>query len=421
MKPAYDAEMTALESSFLELEHPGVPMHVAGLSVLEGGEPITLEALHRHIGARVHRIPRFRDRVAFDLTHRRWVHEPRADVGTHLFHHRLHGPANMHTLFTVAGRIHESPIRRDGALWEVHLIDGLPAHGQAVIIKTHHAITDGLAAMEMAGVLFDPAPGEPRTLSIPRPRLGADGGGTVLKTLKGLMGLAYTAAGGPIAAPGPFNGPVGPRRAFAGVTLPMPAVVALKQACGVSVDDVLLALVAVGLRRYLRGVAYPDMPRALRALVPVSTRAPGRGVTMGNHVTSIFLDLPLDSDDVCAVARRVSARKASLRGAHAAAGATMAIEAAALLPPPVHALALDLVASLPFAHLVLSDVPGPLEARYLLGRHIAACYPMMPLGPTLGLAIAAISMCGVMAIGVTAAPSVVPRPDRMADAIAGAL
>lgn len=415
------ATMTALESSFLELEHPGIPMHVAGVSVLDGGEPITLEALHHHVVSRIRRLPRFRDRVAFDLTHREWVHEARSDLRAHFFRHRLRGRATLHSLFTEAARIHESPLRRDGPLWEMHLIDGLPEHGQALVIKTHHAITDGMAAMEMGGVLFDPAPGVTRSVSIPAPRLGADGGGAMQTTLKGIMGLAFTAAGGPVAAPGPFNGPVGPRRTFAGAALPMTAVRAMKEKHDVSVDDVLLAAVAVGLRRYLREVDYPSMPHALRAMIPVSTRPPARGVTMGNHVTAIFLDLPLDSDDVGAVAHRVHARKAALRGAHAAAGATMAIEAAFRLPAPVHSLALGFVATLPFAHLVLSDVPGPVERRYLLGRRITACYPMMPLGPTLGLAIASISMCGVMSIGVTADPGLVPCPDRMAKAIAGAL
>lgn len=412
--------MTALESSFLELEHPGIPMHVAGTSVLEGGDPIRLEALERHVASRIHRLPKFRDRVAFDLTHRQWVRESRLDLGSHFFQHRLRRPTE-HALFGLAARIHESPISREGGLWEMHLIDGLGDRRQALVIKTHHAITDGLAAMELGGVLFDPEPGSPRVLSIPATRLGRDGGGRVATTLKGLMGLAYVAAGGPVAAPGPFNGPVGPRRAFAGVTLPMSRIRALKHDLVVSVDDVLLAGVAVGLRRYLHEVAYPDVPHALRAMIPVSTRPPARGVTMGNHVASIFLDLPLDSGDLAAVAARVSARKSSLRGAHAAAGATMAIEASYRLPPPVHALALGFVATLPFAHLVLSDVPGPLEARYLLGRRITACYPMMPLGPTLGLAVAAISMSGFMSIGITADPGIVPRPDRIARAIASAL
>jgi WS/DGAT/MGAT family acyltransferase len=413
--------MTALEASFLELEHPGIPMHVAGLSVLEGGEPVTLDALHHLVGSRIRRLPRFRDRAAFDLTHREWMHESRADLRPHFFEHRLPRRSTAHGLFGLAARIHESPIRRDGPLWEMHLIDGLSGGGQALVIKTHHAITDGLAAMEMGGVLFDPAPGAPRTVSIPAPRLGTGGGGRVMTTLQGLMGLALTAAGGPLAHAGPFNGPVGARRSFAGVPLPMTAIRELKQQCGVSVDDVLVAAVSVGLRRYLHQVGYPDIPHALRAMIPVSTRTPARGVTMGNHVSSIFLDLPLDSDDVCAVARRVSARKSTLRGGHASAGATMAIEAGGHLPAPLHALTLGFVATLPFAHVVLSDVPGPLEPRYLLGRRITACYPMMPLGPSLGLAIAAISMSGVMAVGVTADPGLVPRPERIAGAIASAV
>lgn len=411
------ASLTALEASFLELEHPGIPMNVSGIMVLEGGEPVTLEQLHGLLASRIRRLPKFRVRVAADLTHRVWMPEPRTDLASHLFRHVLHAPASIDRLFDVCAQVHAAPLSREGPLWEIHLVDGLAGRRQAVLVKTHHAIGDGLAGVEVGDVLLDPVQGGKRTHSASPTRYGTATSRT-LSTLRALLGLAFTAAGGPIAIPGPFNGPVGGRRAFAGRVLSMPTIRRIKTELGVSVDDVLVAAVATGLRRYLLDVRYPGVPHALRAMIPVSTRARSRSVTMGNHVTAIFIDLPLDSDDLEKVARRVSAEKAVLRVMHAADGATMLVEAAGLLPPPVHGFVLGLAARLPFANLVLSDIPGARDPRRLLGRDVVACYPMMPLTPAIGLSVAAISMSDVMAVGVTVDPDLVPEPRRIADSIA---
>jgi diacylglycerol O-acyltransferase / wax synthase len=415
------AALTTLEASFLELEHPGIPMHVAGISILEGGEAVTLAGLHHLVASRIHRLPKFRQRVAADLTRRTWIPMTRVDLRSHLFHHRLHAPSTTARLFELAAEIHEAPLSREGPLWEMHLIDGLAGRRQALLIKTHHAITDGLAGVEMGDVLFDRAPGVARGRVVPPTRYGTGAAPSSLSALQALVGLAYTAVGGPIAIPGPFNGRVGSRRAFAGTVLPMRVIKAIKQELGVSVDDVLVATVAAGLRRYLHEVSYPGIPHALRAMIPVSTRTPSRRPTLGNQVTSIFLDLPLASADLDVVARRVAAEKAILHRMHAAAGATMLVEAAGRIPAPVHGFVLGLAAGLPFANLILSDIPGAPEPRYLLGRRITECYPMMPLTPLIGLSVAAISMGDGMAVGVTADPELVPEPERIARSIARVL
>jgi diacylglycerol O-acyltransferase len=413
--------LTTLEASFLELEHPGNPMNVSGILVLDGGDDITVDRLRGLLAARMRRLPKFHERVAADLTHHVWIPEPHLDLASHVFAHRLHAPATMARMFDVCAQLHAAPLRRDGPLWEIHLVDGLADGRQAVVVKTHHAIADGLAGVEIGDVLLDPLPGHRRTRSLPATRYGNGSSRGALSTLRTLLGLAFTAASGPIAIRGPFNGPVGGRRAFAGELLSMPVMRRLKSELGVSVDDVLVAAVASGLRRYLLDVGYPGIPHALRAMIPVSTRARARGVTMGNHVTSIFIDLPLDSCDIDRIARRVSAEKAVLRAVHAAQAATMLIEATGLLPPPVHGFVLGLAARLPFANLVLSDIPGARDPRRLLGRRVVACYPMMPLTPAVGLSIAAISMGDVMALGVTVDPDLVPEPRLLAESIAGAV
>ncbi len=408
-----------MEASFLAVERPGLPMHVAGVVVIEGGTPVTLPELRQLVASRLHRLPKFREVVRFgrlDATRASWTPVARIDLDAHLFHHRLPGPGRHAQLNALCGRIHERLLPRDRPLWEMHLIDGLEDGGQAVVIKTHHSIGDGIAGVQIARVLFDRAPGEKQTTWL-QPTRFADGGGKwLLKGLQSLMGIAFTVAGGPVALRGPFNGSVGASRVFATAVLPMEAIRRTKRLYGGSVDDVVLASVAAGLRRYLDAVQYPDIPHALRAMVPVST-GPTAASVLGNHVTTVFIDLPLVAVDLPELIRIIATEKLQRRGAHEAAGMSLLIEAAGRLPHPMHETVVRMVARMPYANLVLSDVPGPDEPLYLLGHRITACHPMIPLPPEIGLSIATVSMGGVMSVGVVADPGLVPDVSRLARAI----
>lgn len=414
---AGDRRLSALESSFLEIEAPGRPMQVAGVSIV-GGPAISLADLRDLLTKRVRRLPMFHRRLSgdvFGLTRGSWVGS-RLDIDNHVFHHRLASPGRMRDLWALCAAIHETPLCREHPLWQVHLIDGLAGGDQALMIKTHHAITDGLAGIQIAEVVFDPLDGSPRP-RLPETRFGTARNTGGLTAVQGLLGLAYQAAGGPLAAPGPFNGPVGAHRAFGATSIPMDAVRRVKRRVGGTVDDVIVATVAAGLYRHLVDAGYPEIPRGLRAMLPVSTRRARPGMQLGNQVSSIFIDLPMRSDDVEELVPEIARAKSTLRAAHASEGGALLIEAAGLLPSPVHARLMRLVSALPFAHLVLSDVPGPDVQLRLLGRPVKVCYPMMPLTGNVGLSIAAISLAGSIGIGVTADPNLVPSPQRIATAI----
>lgn len=416
--------MTALEASFLNLERPDVPMHVGAVSIIDGPQPLTPADLRRMVASRMRRLPRLRERVRMSplgLARPRWERVERLDFDMHLFHHSLRGTGRRSQLFALCARIHEQRLSRDRPLWEMHLIDGLEGGRQALFVKTHHAVTDGLAGVELAEVLFDRPSSSPNAIDLRETRFSAAGTPSPMATLQSLLGGAFTVAGGPIAFPGPFNGSVGPHRSFGAVLLPMNAILHAKREFGGSVDDVVLAIVAAGLTRYLRQVRYPETPGALRAMLPVSTRTASTRPALGNCVTSVFVDLPLGSTDIRALVSRIAAEKSLLRSAHAAEGGTLAIEAAGLLPNPLHSTLLRFVSSLPFANLIVSDVPGPKEPLLLLGRPIIATFPLMPLPPVIGLAIAAMSVGAWMGLGVTVDPDLVPNPQRLANAIEATL
>jgi diacylglycerol O-acyltransferase len=409
-----------MEASFLALERPGLPMHVAGVVAIEPGKPVTMDELRRMIASRIRRLPKFRQRARFSplgLTRPEWVRVPRVMLDDHLYHHRLHEPGRSAQLNELCGRIHETLLPRDRPLWEMHLIDGLEGGGQVLVVKTHHAITDGLAGIELAEVLFDRAPETARRIELPAMRFAGTGVPSPFTALQSMLGVAFTAAGGPFALAGPFNGPVGAHRTFATATLRMDVIRRAKEKLGGSVDDVMLAVVAAGLRRYLRQVRYPAVPHALRAMLPVSTRPSSRKAHLGNHVTSVFVDLPMGTDDLSELVRSIATSKSTLRTSHAAGGMAMLIEAAGLLPNQLHGAVVRFVGARRFANLVLSDVPGPDETLYLLGRRILACYPMIPLPPEIGLSIATVSMGGMMGVGVIADPGLIPNPQRLTTAI----
>jgi diacylglycerol O-acyltransferase / wax synthase len=411
--------LSAIEASFVGLEQPGMPMHVAGLVIFKGSKPVTMRELRRLATSRLKGIIRFRQRVRTTFPGGRLVWEPAGPIrqNAHVFHHVLLPPGRDSQLHQLCAAIHEQPLDRSRPLWQLHLIDGLSGGRQALLMKTHHALTDGLAGMEAAEMLFDPAPNQPRP-QVPVMRFAQNcSAPSQWAVVQGLLGLTVTVVGGPLAIEGPFNGHVSGQRAFGTATLSMAEVSRVKRSLGVSVDDVLAATVATGIGRYLRDTRYPEIPEALRAMLPVSTRRAGKEGGVRNDVTAVFIDLPIDTDDLRAIAVRIRSSKTRLRTAHAVRGSSMAVEAAGLLPAPLHRALLGLISDLPFANLILSDVPGPKQHLYFLGRRISACYPMMPLSRNVGLSIAAISMGGAVGIGVTADPSLVPDAQRLADAI----
>jgi diacylglycerol O-acyltransferase len=415
---ALSTRPSALEASFLALERPGLPMHVAGVIVLEPDPDrgaITMGELRRHVRSRLSKLPRYQQRVELGWLggRPRWVDAGPLDLSHHLFRHELPPHAGRRELARFCADLHAESLPADRPLWQMHLVDG-PRGAQALVMKTHHSITDGVGGMHIAETLFD------RGRLSPRPLSSEQGLGFVrpptsrgLAAGQALLGAAFTAAGGPIAIPSRFNVQVGADRAAAFATIPMRAIAGLKRRFGASVDDVLLALVASALAR----TGPEGSQRPLRAMLPVSTWTPGRGEGSGNHVATVFVDLPQDTRDLGELVARIAASKAILRTAHAAAGTAMMVEAAGLLPPLLHRAVVRIAASLQVANLVVSDVPGPQEPLSLLGRRIVACYPMIPLPPSIGLSIAAVTMGGAMGVGIVSDPRAMARPQRLADEV----
>ncbi len=411
----------ALDTSFIVVERPGLPMHVGGMAVLDSAKrtqgPIQPAELRRRLRQRIRDLPRLRARLAeapFRVGRPTWVADAGFDVDRHVECWSLATGSGWPELLQLVGELHSRLLPRDRPLWRVALIDGLPEGRQALLTTTHHAATDGIAGVEVAQAIFD-HPRRAPTAALPAPTDGyfrsSGSAGGLTRAFQAVMGATRYVAGGPIALPGPFNGPVGPRRALATAALCLEDARTIKRRLGGSVDDVLLASIALALGRHLSRTGVAINGRRLRAMVPVSTRAAAD--RLGNHVTATFIDLPLDLPPARCL-HEVAAAKALRRTWHEPLGLQVALDVAGLAPPLLAAPLTWVLCSLPFANLIVSDIPGPSRPLALLGARMIGAYPLMPITATVGLAIGVVTIGGVLGVGITTDPDLVPNGEALA-------
>src|SRR4051812_42445085 len=185
--------LSALDAAFLDLETARAPLHVGWTLKLDGPPP-SVAALRRHIDARLDALPRFRRRVVGQ----QWVGDAGFDVARHVHGMTLAAPGGHGELRALAGRLLGRPLDMDRPLWRLARIDGLAGGGWAIVGQAHHALVDGIAAVQVAMLLFDGVEAEPSTWTA-RPAAGAAGGGG---------GGAGTGAANP--PPGPAPTPLPP-------------------------------------------------------------------------------------------------------------------------------------------------------------------------------------------------------------------
>ncbi len=159
--------LTPLDVSFLYFEEPTTPMHVGAVTVFEepkGG--FDHDRLVDLISARIAFVPRYRQRVRWvpgRLANPVWVDDEHFDVNYHVRRSALPRPGNDAQLAELVARVQSRPLDRSRPLWEMYLVEGLSDGRFAVITKSHHAMVDGIVAVDIGQVILDtrPDPGEP--------------------------------------------------------------------------------------------------------------------------------------------------------------------------------------------------------------------------------------------------------------------
>lgn len=454
IRPAPPERLSALDTAFLRLERPDLPMHIGGIMLLDGGPlrdgsgAVRLDAIQRHVAARLRHLPRFRRRIAevpLEVDRPEWVDDVDFDIARHVRMTSVPPPGGRSDLFELAARLFEVPLDRGAPLWELWVVDGLADGSVAIVEKVHHALIDGASGVELAMLLLDPRPDAPpedpmwlpsaapappldRTLEAALERLRRPvrtargvGHGLVAPPAQVLDRVGEVTAGvGQIlgaapTTPLPFNRTPGRRRVLCASDLDRGRLDRIRRPLGATVNDVVLSCVAGALGARYGGD--PGTPDDLRVLVPVSTRHADMHHEPGNHVGAAVIDLPIDEPDPARRLVTIIERTRTAKGRRVGEGAAGVLDAVDHLPPLADRALVGLLQRRTLVHLVVTNVKGSPEPLYLLGAELVEAVPIVPLGPRLGLGIAVLSHTDHLVVSLLADPALVPGLDELADAI----
>jgi diacylglycerol O-acyltransferase / wax synthase len=440
--------LSALDASFLAVETPNAHMHVGWVAMFSApaeGRPPSFAELRDHIAVRLARAPRYRQKLAsvpLGLHAPEWTDDHAFSVDRHVY--RAPGP-----LHDLVEEVMSMPLRRDRPLWEMWICQDTGEEGFALVGKAHHCMVDGLAAVELASLLLDPtpepAPCEPdgwraapepgaerllvrgvrdlldeqldllrwslRAARAPAPaaRQTAAGALRVTRALSHILGAAPASV---------LNGQLSPLRRLAWAKRPLGDLRIVKRVYGTTVNDVMLAAVAGGIRAFL--IRRGEEPVALKVMVPVSVRSPDD--VLGNHISFVFAELPCDEPDPLGRLYRVHAAMSRRKRDGEPDGADLVLKAAAHVPVTVQQSLSRLIASPRTFNLVVSNIPGPSVPMYMLGCPLEATYPVVPLADHHSVSVGMTTIHEQACFGVYADREALPDVDMLArdidDAIA---
>jgi diacylglycerol O-acyltransferase / wax synthase len=449
--------LSSLDASFVHLETPETPMHVASLLLLELPENYTgnfYEEVKELLANRIHLARVMHRKLApmpFELGDPVWIEDNDIDIDYHVRHVLLPQPGTMEQLDTLVARLHSSALDRSRPLWEVYVIEGLQNGQVGYYNKIHHSGIDGKAGTELANVLYDLTP-EPRVFDPPIRRqtggyqlgitemfeAGLRNAATqyaklaqmwpkaaeVMSDLAGAATRAADRSQGPQQnmRPAPktlFNVGITNQRSFATLQMSLADMKALAKRNGATLNDLVMAVCAGGLRKFLEvRNALPDQP--LQAAVPASLREPG-DKSMNNQVTMVRVGLATDIADP---QKRLEAIRNSAQESKETLGRIKGIIATDMpmigSPWIMSGFAMlygrsnlaDRVP--PFSNVVISNVPGPQKTLYVAGAKMVSYYPVSIPYHGNALNITVQSYAGSMDFGLTACRRAMPQSELYA-------
>jgi WS/DGAT/MGAT family acyltransferase len=452
--------LSGMDASFLHLETPESPMHVGSLQLLDlpaDYEGDFAEDAKKYLSGRLHLASVFVRKLAmmpFDLANPVWVDDDDLDLEHHIHHVIMPRPGTMAQLERLVGRLHSSLLDRSRPLWEIHIIEGLQTGQVALYSKMHHAAIDGQAGVAVAKALFDISE-TPSVVKAPRATRRRDSSQlgmaelasaalsnsmqqyvkliqsipTTAKAISNvLMPVSETTGkrsfelpkGMKTAPKTPLNVSITNQRSFAGRSVPLAEIKQMAKAANVSLNDVVLAICAGALKRYLADYGCrPDKP--LMAAVPVSLRSEGN-TDLNNQVSTMLVSLATDVSDP--LERLAAIHESSSEGKKLTGNVKAAIPMdfpSLGMPSIVSGLASlygrsGLADKLPpIANVAISNVPGPSFPLYFAGAKLATYFPVSIPGHGLALNMTVQSYNGSLEFGLTACRRAVPDVADLAD------
>jgi diacylglycerol O-acyltransferase len=450
-------QLGGLDTALLYCETPGMHMHVCGIALLDpspAGPGDMFEPIRSLLLAACSNVPMMRKRVAtipFGLARPLWVDDAAFDLDRHLHRVRVAEPGDDRALADLIGAVAGVPLPHDRPLWEVWVVEGLADGRVGLLAKIHHAGIDGATALEVMGQIFRLRPGPADAGSAPswRPRPGPSALcllGTGLASAAQLpselvrllpptawrLGAVLWRRRRSDARQGSslfraprtsFNATLTPARSAAFADVPFSEVKQVTDAYGVKVNDVIVAVVAGALRRYLEGRG--ELPsRPLVAAQPVSEHDRSRAAGGTTRLSVMFSPLATDQPDPAERLRTTAAANARAKEVNALLGADTLMRWSEYVWTYGYRLGARLYSALhladhhPVVHnLLLSNVPGPPVDLYLAGARCVAIYPFGPIFDGAGLTVTAITTDNRLGFGLTACPDLVPDVWEVAEGI----
>lgn len=455
-------QLAGMDAAFLYMETPTQHMHVCGTMILQlrGAETVAarkaaVKKLTDLVLRRIASLPAFRRRIVetpLGLSHPAWADVPHFRARDHLHHATVERSGGSEQLAAVVARIAGEQLDRGQPLWELWVVDGLEEARIALVLKVHHAVVDGVAALSVLGRLFTteegaepPGLGAPGRKRKPLPttvelalavlRAAAETPGRAAATLRRTGQALLRLAGQSVslittrerpamlfATPRTcFNRALTAERAVAFGRVDLERVKAVKNAFEVTVNDVVLAACTRAIGDYLRERG--ELPnRPLVATVPVSEHGMEGGPASSNLVSAMFIGLPVQEEDPRAVMRSIHEQTLGAKKVYASFGPYMLAEWVEMAPPPMFAAAVGaysrwrLADHVPPAHsVVISNVPGPPVPLYAGEARLIAAYPFGPILEGAAVNITVVSYDGSVDVGVITCPRAVRRPHDLTD------
>jgi len=446
--------LAAQDATLWCAQDPQAPLLIGAVCLFERGPlanpdgTLRIDDLRRHLESRLHLVPRFRRRLALvpgGQGRPLWVDDTTFDIDNHAHNAVLPAPGGEKELRAFVAELLAAPLDPQHPLWEMWTVDGLEGDRVAVIPKVSHVMADGLALLGFALALldFDPdvAPTEPpewrpeptpsgaRVLTDAlvdqaRTLTGAALGAARALTRPGQLGsdlitLGRAAAATATLAPRlAINAPVGARRGFLQLQLPLEDLLAVKRATGVTFNDAALTVSTIALHRYLRDKGEHPPGTRPRVLVPVSTHGTDPGGEIENRFSQMVADLPGPEVPPAECLAQIHAEMVR-RKASAQTDLGPLLYSLATITPSwlLGRLAPVLLRNQPFVNLAVSDLPGSRDRLHLMGARMLELVPFITCTGNMALMIGVLSYVDTVGVGITVDPDIVPDADALGDAL----
>jgi diacylglycerol O-acyltransferase len=411
-----DDRLSPDDAHILNLESTAITGHTLKLVVLEPGPPLDVDALRPAVAARLSSQPRATDRVDTSAADARWVEATDFDIDDHV-RRRVDGlTASRSDLWRIVSGLMSEHLDRRHPLWTFDVIGPLDDGREAIAARIHHAMCDGIAAVRfLDDVLFDVRPQLPTAAN--RPGVHAMPPALSRRDQARRMPAAVIRELGHPSARSPFDRPITVTRELAFTAAPLAELksIGASRPTRATVNDVLLTIVAGGLRTWLE--RHERVRRHLRAQVPVSLHHRNEDATeSGNRDSFMNVDLPLGVRDPLAMLDLISAQTRERKR----------LDDADEMYDLLHALgavryvgkaAKRLTNSPREFSLAISNVPGPPTVVEVSGRRVQNLFSSSEPGAHHALRISAISCAGDIGIGLCTDPQALPHIARMAEAV----